>query len=236
MRFIAFTPALFLALTACLQQPAAETLPPATEAADDVYKAIGTEPGWLLEIDAEQIRYLGDYGETRITVATPQARPSFNGTRYVSDLLTVDITKSICNDGMSDRRYADRVTVSADGNTVSGCGGNILPPENLDQTRWRITAINGNPPSAPQEAAMDFTGGQLAATVGCNRFSAAYTADAQLITGPARATRMACSGKLSDEEAALSRFFESPASIRFTYDGSMLLDSNGQIFVLEQII
>ena len=84
---------------------------PPTEA----YMALGTEPGWTLEITPARLAYNGDYGATRIAVANPGARPSFNGERYVTDRLTVDVTHSACSDGMSDRRYRDTVTVTADG-------------------------------------------------------------------------------------------------------------------------
>ena len=87
------------------------------------YSAIGQEPGWALRIDRERISYTGDYGDTRITVARPEPRTTFNGHRYETSRLIVDITHGRCNDAMSGRGFEDQVMVIANGRTVRGCGG-----------------------------------------------------------------------------------------------------------------
>jgi heat shock protein HslJ len=69
------------------------------------------------------IDYRGDYGETRISVPRPDPRPSFNGRRYETRRLTVDVTYTRCNDGMSGHGYEHQVMVIADGKTLRGCGG-----------------------------------------------------------------------------------------------------------------
>ena len=237
MRISIFAPALFLMLTACPPPQTVETLPPVTDGDSDIYKAIGTEPGWLLEMDDNEIRYTGDYGETSVTVATPVAMPSFNGLRYVTPDLTVDITYSECNDGMSDRRYAHSVIVSTRQTSVYGCGGDILPPADLNGTNWRIIGINGMQPANGQAAQIQFSDGQVSASIGCNRFGASYQADkSKLTTGPARATRMACPGMLMNQEAVLSRFFDTPVSIRFMQEEKMLLSAGDQTLLLARVI
>src|SRR3546814_7131722 len=112
-------------LAACAVEVPPETPPPPAAA----YMALGTEPGWTLEITPDRLNYDGDYGETKIVVANPGARPSVHGERYVTDRLAVDVPHAECSAGMSDRRYRDTVTVVADGTTVQGCGGGILAPE-----------------------------------------------------------------------------------------------------------
>ena len=237
MQKLLIAPALMLALSACVPQENVESLPPATGDSAEVYKAIGTEPGWLLEMDTEKIRYTGDYGETEITVETPTAMPSFNGMRYVTPQLTVDITYSQCNDGMSDRHYAHSVIVTEGETSVHGCGGNILPPENLDGTNWQITAINGTAPASPEKAKVEFSEGRISASVGCNGIGASYNADRNtLTTGPARSTRMACPGPLMEQESALMGFFEKDVTIRFTPEGNMLLTTGDRTLALERII
>src|ERR1700741_4593131 len=68
MKFaLALCPALLLAAPAL---PA-----PALAAPGEApYHAAGTEPGWTLTIDRGLIRYVGDYGKTRVTTAAPEAR------------------------------------------------------------------------------------------------------------------------------------------------------------------
>ncbi len=50
-------------LTACA--PAAETPPQGPGDQPAAYMALGTEPGWTLEITPSRLNYDGDYGETR---------------------------------------------------------------------------------------------------------------------------------------------------------------------------
>jgi uncharacterized membrane protein len=95
--------------------------------ANESYFARGQEPGWTVTIADGRIAYLGDYGETRITVARPHPRPTFNGLRYGTARLTVDVTYVRCNDAMSGHGYAHQVLVTADGKTVQGCGGERRP-------------------------------------------------------------------------------------------------------------
>ena len=108
--------------------PAVTTPPPQQpQPAEERYEARGNEPGWSLTIHDGRIDYVGAYGEKKISVARPDPRPSFNGRRYVTPRLTVDVTYSRCNDAMSGRGFEHSVTVSADGETVRGCGGARKP-------------------------------------------------------------------------------------------------------------
>src|SRR3546814_9150381 len=69
------------------------------------------------------MRYEGDYGKNVVEAPTPDARPTFNGRRYETRQMTVDITRTPCSDGMSDRRYPDTVRVTTRRGTARGCGG-----------------------------------------------------------------------------------------------------------------
>lgn len=96
---------------------------PPTGAPQVEYSAIGQEPGWALRIDRERIEYTGDYGETRITASRPAAVATATGRRFETSRIVVDIAHGRCNDAMSARGFEDRVTVTAGGKTVRGCGG-----------------------------------------------------------------------------------------------------------------
>lgn len=100
------------------------------------YRAVGQEPGWVLEIDEDRwIRYSGDYGAT--TVVTPVSPPvdSAAGTvlhsRTDAHELRVYIAPGPCEDAMSGEAYADHVEVTVDGVELKGCGeelgGSVLP-------------------------------------------------------------------------------------------------------------
>ena len=94
-----------------------------TPLGEETYTARGQEPGWALKITNGRIDYIGNYGEKRINVARPDPRTTFNGHRYETARLVVDVTHGRCNDVMSGHGYADQVTVVADGETYRGCGG-----------------------------------------------------------------------------------------------------------------
>jgi uncharacterized membrane protein len=98
-----------------------------TTSAGQSYQARGQEPGWALTVHPDRIDYTGNYGETRIVVPRPEPRTTFNGHRWETARLIVDVTHGRCNDVMSGHGYADQVMVIADGVTYRGCGGERRP-------------------------------------------------------------------------------------------------------------
>ncbi len=95
------------------------------------FRALGQEPGWTLTIAGGEIDYRGNYGEKSIRVPAPQPRTTFNGHRYETPSLIVDLTHGRCNDVMSGHGYSDQVMVIADGETYRGCGGDRRPDWDL---------------------------------------------------------------------------------------------------------
>ena len=208
------------ALAACA--PATDT-PQGPGEPGAAYMALGTEPGWTLEITGERLNYAADYGETRIAVANPGAQSIAGGRRYATPRLTVEVTPGECSDGMSDRRYADRVTVAADGKTVKGCGGAILPPGTLAGSNWTFVSIGGAPVAADRPTTLQFDGTRMSGSAGCNRFSGSYSVDgAALTAGPLTATEMACPGAGMTQENAFFALMRGPVRIAFPADGTMI--------------
>lgn len=202
------------------------------------YFALGTEPGWTLEITPGMLNYDGDYGDTKIVVANPGTRPSFNGERYVTPRLTVDITHAECSDGMSDRRYRDTVTLTAEGKTVKGCGGGVLPPTELAGTNWTFVSIGGVAVAGDRPASLAFEGDRMSGSAGCNRFSGGYTVESRTLTaGALMATKMACPGAGMTQENAFFALMRGPVGLRFPSDGTLVLTgAEGQTAVLKRVI
>jgi heat shock protein HslJ len=230
-------PLSLLLLAGCAVIPDGEA-PPASPSADATYRALGTEPGWTLRITPGRIYYEGDYGKTRVDVPRPEPRTTFNGHRYETGRLTVDVTHAQCNDGMSDRLYEDSVTVTADGRTVKGCGGNILSPQTLTGTEWRIDTVAGVPALADRPASISFAEGRIAGTSGCNRFSGSYHLNTTVLTlGPVAATKMACPGTAMDQETKLFAILKGSVGMRFRNGDTLILTgANGQTIVLKKKI
>mgnify|MGYP000924652453 CR=1 FL=1 len=207
-----------------------------TVASGDAYFALGTEPFWNVEITSGRIVFHDANGK-RVAVANPGARPSFNGERYVTDRLTVDVTHVPCADGMSDRRYADSVMVMVDGRELRGCGGAVLAPAQLADTRWRIVSIAGTMAVEGTATELAFAEGRLTGSAGCNRLNAPYRNDSRTLTvGPVASTRMACPPALMAQENGLLTMLGQPLTIRLTPNGRLLLTApNSDVIVLERI-
>ncbi|MCW5647766.1 MAG: META domain-containing protein [Sphingopyxis sp.] len=235
---IRYLPLLALpALAACA--PATESPPQSPGGAPAAaYMALGTEPGWTLEITPDRLNYDGDYGATKIMVPNPGAKPSPNGERYMTERLTVDITRGECSDGMSDRRYRDTVTLTADGKTVKGCGGGILPPTDLAGTIWTFVSIGGVAVAADRPTSLQFDGTRLIGSAGCNRFSGNYThADRTLTADALIATEMACPGAGMTQENTFFALMRGPVSLSFPTDGTLILTgAEGRTAVLKRVI
>ncbi|WP_108810246.1 hypothetical protein [Sphingorhabdus sp. Alg231-15] len=122
-------PVLPLFLVACgegaQEQPAAEEK--LTE-----YKAIGTEPGWTVDIKGDQIVYTSQEASNDFSLPVQRMKKTATGweVKGFSDQhnITLTITSGEeCNDGMSDRVYADTVrTAVSNRGYLDGCGGEIL--------------------------------------------------------------------------------------------------------------
>lgn len=161
------------------------------------YRAVGTEPFWSATIGARQMSFERS-GERAITVAKPRAIVGFNGERYVTRSLTIDITHVECNDGMSDRTFKDTVTVTVGRRTYRGCGGTVLSeqPRGSIEGEWRISSIAGAPPVRGTQPSISFRNGRASGNTGCNSFNGSYSVRrGQLSAGPLATTRRACTDR-----------------------------------------
>lgn len=226
MRFLP----ILLAAAAC-----APIDPPAAPSADS-YRALGTEPFWSVTIADGRMRY-ERAGERGFTVPAPEPRTSFNGHRYQTARLTLDITHLQCSDGMSDRVYADTVMAMVDGETLRGCGGAILPPANLAGTSWSIVAIDGD--AVPQTPAyfLNFEGRRLGGKAGCNGFGGPYEVTGRtLVPGAIAATRMACPRSAMDHERRALAILQGPIQLDFRGGDTLILRGQAGTITLRRSI
>lgn len=146
---------LALAVAACTAEPvkqnppAAET-PTAEASANDVqsalaqmppwdgaraagvdFRAVGQEPGWIIDIYAQnRIVALLDYGDTLIELPrTEPTYPAEGATRYETQggghTASITIRRAPCEDAMSGEAYPSTVEVVVDGRTLQGCGRSV---------------------------------------------------------------------------------------------------------------
>jgi heat shock protein HslJ len=212
MKIIALPLALTLMLAGCAATPPPIANQPAA------YMALGTEPFWNLEITPERLNFRG-VDIPVILIRNPGERRRGATRRYQTARLTISIRNETCSDGMSENSYSDSVEVVADGRRFQGCGGSVtndLYPSALERSSWRITHINGAAVLADVEADLSFAEGRVSGSAGCNRLNGSYTHNrADLSFGPLAMTRMACSGRRGEQEAAVAALMSQPLTIRF---------------------
>lgn len=144
---------LVLALAACSPQPAKQEEAPAAPAAETTnstaaalaamptwetaraagvdFRAVGQEPGWIVDIyTQDRIVALLDYGETRLEL--PRGEPAYpveGATRFESQIdghtLAITYRRAPCEDAMSGEPYPSTVEVVIDGRTLNGCGKSV---------------------------------------------------------------------------------------------------------------
>lgn len=227
MKFPTIAAAGLIALTA---------LAPAASAQPGTYRALGTEPFWSATIGPNQISFDPAEGPT---VTAPRPRPivGFNGERYVTPRLTIDITHVECNDGMSDRTFKDTVVVTVGRRTYRGCGGTILSEgvaSGIDGA-WRIQSIAGAPPVRGANVTIRFDSGRVSGNTGCNSFNGPFRYNRTTLTmGPLATTRRACLGRPANvQEQTLLRLLGQRLTTNRLRNGTLVLrNPQGQALVL----
>ncbi len=91
------------------------------------FRAIGQEPGWLLEIsNGEEILLVTDYGSNRRSMpyVDPIEYPEERRTEFVLEdfATTIEIRGEPCTDVMSGESFEVTVIISLDDGKLQGCG------------------------------------------------------------------------------------------------------------------
>ncbi|HET7874943.1 MAG TPA: META domain-containing protein [Methylomirabilota bacterium] len=184
------------------------------------FRAVGQEPGWVLELDEGRwLRYVGNYGATTLYAENPQAEPAEEGgagyrVRDGERELTVTIREARCQDAMSGESFTHTVVVRLDGSELSGCGKPLMSGE-LTERYWKLIELNGRPAIVPQQGRethlrLREQDRQAAGSTGCNSFSGQYEREGdRLRFGRMVTTLMACvDPALNTQEQEFLRMLE----------------------------
>jgi heat shock protein HslJ/uncharacterized membrane protein len=102
---------------------------------DRDFRALGQEPGWQLEIrKGAEIRFTYDYGKGTAITPEPKAQlDASTGTRSYHAVteandLSIEIVPVRCEDSMSGQPFPATVSVTLNGRSFRGCGGEIATP------------------------------------------------------------------------------------------------------------
>jgi heat shock protein HslJ len=202
------------------------------------YEARGTEPFWSASIGAAQMRFQLAGGQA-VAVRKPRPIVGFNGERYVTPRLTIDVTHVECSDGMSDRTYKDTVRVTHGRRTYQGCGGAILSeqPRGMVEGNWRVASIGGQPVVRGTNPTLRFDGGRVSGNTGCNSLSGSYRmTGATLSAGPLATTKKACMGRgINAQESRLLGILGRKLTVRTMRNGNVALSDGRQSLLLERV-
>ena len=109
-----------------------EAMDPWMQAAlrDVTFRAIGQEPGWLVEVvPARWIRVLADYGQVQHLFPPSAPVASGEAERYEATLgehrFSMVVVRRACEDGMSGERSPFTVEIVLDGESFRGCGRDL---------------------------------------------------------------------------------------------------------------
>ena len=117
--------------------------------------------------------------------------------------------------------------------SLSGCGTMAEPVDatGLDGTAWVLSGLSGRVPVAPAIPTLQFAGGLVSGSDGCNRYSGPYTVTGTALRiGPSlAATQMACPPDVATQARAYLSVLRSADSHRIADGRLELLAADGQV-------
>lgn len=95
------------------------------------FRGVGQEPGWIVEISPQRLRYIGDYGADTLAAGAPVtgAAPGDGIVHRASSSegrsVEVTVRETPCSDTMSGERFTHEVVVRLAGRELRGCGRSL---------------------------------------------------------------------------------------------------------------
>ena len=117
----AWCPLLGCGGTVDIPQPAFAGPQGQTQPSAVIYKALGNEPFWHVDVRANELQ-LFELADLRVTAPTYTVEEGADGREYKSAELRMSVRFEACSDGMSDRKYPHTVRVEYAKGTLHGCG------------------------------------------------------------------------------------------------------------------
>lgn len=190
-----------------------------------LFRAVGNEPGWRLDVRADGLSLLLDNGATHVFGPSPLVIDGAGMRSYeavsAGGPLSALVWARHCEDSMTGMPHPQTVEVRWQDRVLKGCGGD--PAELLQGGPWEVVEIDGQAVADPARLTLDFAPeGRLAGIAACNRYFGSYSLSGEgLRLSPLGATKMACEPRAMEDE---QRFMA--AAARVTAFG---IDADGRL-------
>lgn len=244
----------FVAGCAAHPQPIAS---PGTDSS--VYEARGNEPFWNFSMAGNTLALTTPDGP-RLTGTISHAYTRGHTRYYEAPTMQVVITPTGCQDSMSGQQFTESVAITTKDRTLKGCGGGLVPPTHLNDTRWVATELDGHRlkngnvlPDAhdsatdenPDPAADMFTptldineSGKISGTDGCNRYAGGlvFGGNGKVTAAPQAgiSTLMACPGTHGRVSALFNSLLHNVEAWTIEDNALVLKTQNGKTIRLRQ--
>ena len=179
-----------------------------------LFRAVGNEPAWRLDIGAHGLELIADGGASRAFAAAPlivevEGMRSYQGTSAGGELEAL-VFERLCVDTMSGMTHPNSVEVRWQDRVLRGCGGD--PAQLLQGEPWAVVELDGRAVADPARMTLAFAAdGRLAGLAACNRYFGSYVLSGEgLRLSPLGATRMACEPRAMEDE---QRFMAAAARV-----------------------
>ncbi|WP_297363293.1 META domain-containing protein, partial [Thauera sp.] len=169
-----------------------------------LFRAVGNEPAWRLDIGAQGLELIADGGASRAFASAPliveaEGMRSYQGTSAGGELEAL-VFDRVCVDTMSGMTHPNTVEVRWQERVLRGCGGD--PSVVLVGDPWEVVELDGRKVPEPARMTLGFAAdGKLAGLAACNRYFGSYALSGEgLRLSPLGATRMACEPRAMEDE------------------------------------
>ena len=190
-------------------------------------KAVGHEPAWTLDIGADRLTLITDYGANRLEMPLLPPTRIAGGRRYESrdqaHALLVTVLDSLCTDTMTGMPKPLTVEVTIDDRVLKGCAGDASAL--LRGGAWVVEQLAGRPLASRSRITLGFeASGRLQGSATCNRYVATYLLNGEglTVTMPI-ATMRGCAPALMSQEQAFLDALRGVQRFELAADGALVL-------------
>lgn len=207
------------------------------------YRVVGEDAPWSLTIAGGRLTYELP-GQPAISEPAPAPENDQGMLYYRAARVEVSVIPGVTCQASDGRRYSDSVFVTVDRAQLTGCGGTELPEGSLAGTSWLFVEIDGEAteltgdPFRDDRFMIDFHVGGLVGYGGCNRFSAGYSQEGDLVTTHEPWGRGArnCGPAVTGRETRLLEILAAPVRISRPEPSGMILTGERGTIRLRRVL